>query len=298
MYVNWTKLTALAVLHVLAIASIPYMWHYGVSLPEAGFHITAYLLGGFGITVLYHRVWTHNAAKLARPLEYFLAVCSTFVFQNCAREWVSHHIKHHNHTDHDADPYNIQRGFWWAHFEWIIFAPMPPVELPARLATNPVIAWQAKYYWLISAVMNGVLPVAIGAAAGAPWWGGLLLSALRLSLMSHVVFSVNSICHWWGTRPFTREVSARDVWWFPFALGEQYHNYHHAFPRDYRHGVRAYDFDPTKWVILLLSRLGLARDLFYMPDRRIQAAMEETAAQESADALALGDKDATLAENA
>jgi stearoyl-CoA desaturase (delta-9 desaturase) len=72
-----------------------------------------------------------------------------------------------------------------------------------------------------------------------------------------------------GTRPFTQDVSARDVWWFPFTLGEQYHNYHHAFPRDYRHGIRRFDFDPTKWLIGLLAKVGLARDLFAMPASRI-----------------------------
>jgi stearoyl-CoA desaturase (delta-9 desaturase) len=85
---------------------------------------------------------------------------------------------------------------------------------------------------------------------------------------------VNSICHKWGTQKFTRSVSARDVWWFPFALGEQYHNYHHAFPTDYRHGVGKLDFDPTKWMIWVLSSLGLASQLRAMPENRIKHATD------------------------
>ena len=176
------------------------------------------------------------------------------------------------HVDTELDPYNIKRGFWWAHFEWIILAPVPPIVLPARLHDNPVVEWQEKNYYIVSTIINLLIPIALAVAVGAPWWGGVLVSALRLVFSSHVVYSVNSVCHKWGTRPFSTENSARDVWWFPFALGEQYHNYHHAFPRDYRHGVRRFDFDPTKWLIDGLVAIGLARNLFKMPDRRIEDA--------------------------
>jgi stearoyl-CoA desaturase (Delta-9 desaturase) len=283
MFVHYPAMLVLALLHVLAVLALPYIFFWEVSGWELAFHLVAYPLGGFGITALYHRAWAHNAVQFRRPVEYLLAVFSTFIPQMPARQWVSSHIKHHQHTDSDADPYNIQRGFWWAHYEWIIFAPVPKVELPARLEQNPVLIWQEKYYWPISFVLNMMLPVGISVAAGSPWWGGVLISACRMTLMSHVVFAVNSVCHVWGSKRFTRDVSAGDVWWFPFALGEQYHNYHHAFPRDYRHGIRIYDFDPTKWLIAGLARLGLAKDLFEMPKRRIESAIAETAASVPSD---------------
>ena len=273
---QYSAIAFLGVLHALALASLPYMWFWGIGPWELSFHILAYFLGGFGITVLYHRAWAHNSVRLARPVEYALSVFSTFVPQTPARYWVSSHIAHHQHTDHDLDPYNIQRGFWWAHFEWIIYSPTPMLALPARLENNEVIQWQEHYYWLISAMMNIVLPVVVSVLAGSPWWGGLLLSGLRLVLSSHVVYAVNSVCHTWGTRPFTTDVSARNVWWFPFALGEQYHNYHHAFPRDYRHGIKLLDFDPTKWVIAGLARVGLARDLVVMGEKQVQASLVRT----------------------
>ena len=277
MYIHYPSLLMLAGLHLLAFACLPYLWVAGVSPVELAYHAVAYALGGFGITALYHRAWAHGAVKLARPVEYILAAGSTFILQMPARQWISSHLRHHDHTDHDEDPYNIQRGFWWAHFEWIIFAPVPPLRLPARLEANPVIAWQERNYWRAFFVLNVLVPVLIGWAVGSPWWGALLLSALRLVLTMNVVFAVNSVCHVWGKRPFTKAVSARDVWWFPFALGEQYHNYHHAFPRDYRHGVSWHNFDPTKWLLWGLARLGLAENLFAMPAVRVAAARADAA---------------------
>jgi stearoyl-CoA desaturase (Delta-9 desaturase) len=274
-YVHYPAMALLAALHLAALAAIPLLWIYGASVYEVGYHLIAYPLGGFGITALYHRAWAHNSVRFARPVEYFLAVCSTFILQMPARQWVSSHIKHHQHTDHDEDPYNIKKGFWWAHFEWIIFAPIPPVEIPARLQGNPVIEWQERWYWQICLTLNVFIPIALALAVGTPWWVGLCFSALRVAFMCNVVFAVNSVCHVWGTRPFTHDVSARNVWWFPFALGEQYHNYHHAFPRDFRHGIKRWDFDPTKWLIAGLARVGLASDLFAMPAKRIEAAIAE-----------------------
>ena len=271
-FVHYPSLIFLIIVHALAILSLPYIYFYGITIWETAFHLAAALSGGFGITALYHRAWAHNAVTFARPVEYVLSICSGFLVQMPARQWISTHIKHHQHTDHEEDPYNIQRGFWWAHFEWIIFAPVPPIVLPKRLTDNPVVAWQQRYYWVISAVLNVVIPITLSFVVGLPWWGGLLLSILRIAVMSHVIFAVNSVCHVWGERPFTQAVSARDVWWFPFVLGEQYHNYHHAFPRDYRHGVGRLAFDPTKWLIALLARVGLARNLFAIPADRVQKA--------------------------
>ena len=273
-FVHYPALVFLAVTHLLALGSIPFLYFHGIHIGEAIFYFATYLLGGFGITALYHRAWTHNAVCFARPVEYILAIFAVFMLQMPARQWISTHVLHHQHTDSDDDPYNIQRGFWWAHFEWIIFSPVPAIEVPARLNDNPVVLWQERYYWVLSALLNVGLPICLSVAIGSPWWGGVLLSALRVVLSNHVIYAVNSVCHMWGVRPFTRDVSARDVWWFPFTLGEQYHNYHHAFPRDYRHGVGRYAFDPTKWLINILARVGLARNLVAMSDSRIAAAKQ------------------------
>lgn len=279
---NYLAVGSLLLLHVLAVACIPYIYYYGVSVWEATLHIVFYFLGGFGITVLYHRAWAHGAVQLARPLEYFFAACATLVIQMPAKQWISSHIAHHKYTDHEDDPYNIQNGFWWAHCEWIFYMSEPQEKLPQRLVDNPVLDWQQKYYWPICFFMNIIVPVAVGIMVGAPWWGAVLLSALRVAIMGNVVYSVNSVCHYWGTQPFSKDVSARDVWWFPLALGEQYHNYHHAFPRDYRHGIRKLDFDPTKWLIDGFALVGLASNRVTMSEQRIASAREQARAEQSA----------------
>ncbi len=137
-FVHYPALVFLAVTHLLALGSIPFLYFHGIHIGEAIFYFATYLLGGFGITALYHRAWTHNAVCFARPVEYILAIFAVFMLQMPARQWISTHVLHHQHTDSDDDPYNIQRGFWWAHFEWIIFSPVPAIEVPARLNDNPV----------------------------------------------------------------------------------------------------------------------------------------------------------------
>src|SRR6201999_1389426 len=108
-FIHYPSLIFLAAIHLLALASIVYIFMYGVGTWEAVFHVLAMFAGGFGITALYHRAWAHNAVNFARPVEYALAIMSTFVMQMPARQWISTHIKHHQHTDHEDDPYNIQR---------------------------------------------------------------------------------------------------------------------------------------------------------------------------------------------
>ncbi|MFZ2619304.1 MAG: fatty acid desaturase [Alphaproteobacteria bacterium] len=263
----------LGAVHILAALSLPAMYIYGVHAGEMWFHFLTYLWAGLGITVLYHRAWTHRAVVLSPVVEFFFAVGALFCLQNTALKWIASHIRHHQYTDKDLDPYNIQKGFWWAHMEWIYHEGTPEAELPSHIRHNFIAQWQASIYWPMSALFNIALPIAVSIHVGSPWWMGLLLTGLRLTATTHIVSAINSICHYYGTQPFTQDVSARNVWWFPFSLGEQYHNYHHAFPRDYRHGIRFYDFDPTKWLLWALEKAGLAHNLFTMPTARVHTAM-------------------------
>src|SRR5205814_5207661 len=105
-FIHYPSLVGLLVAHALAVLSLPYVYFYGIDIWEAAFHVVAAIAGGFGITALYHRAWAHNAVNFARPVEYILATCSGFMIQMPARQWISTHIRHHRHTDHDQDPYN------------------------------------------------------------------------------------------------------------------------------------------------------------------------------------------------
>ena len=274
---NKVATVVVAALHVASLGALIYLPLYGTSALELSFNFVLYLLGGFGITVLYHRVWSHNAATLSRPVEYFFACCACFLLQGPGMLWAKEHITHHQHTDTELDPHNINQGFWWAHIEWIFFVPDNTLRPPARLASNPVIHWQDKYYYAIFFTLNVVLPLAVLMPfVSQPWWGILLVTALRLTICNHIVWCINSICHWLGKRPFSHTSTASDVWWFPLSLGEQYHNYHHTFPRDYRNGIRWYNFDPTKWLIAGLAKVGLASNLFTMPEEKVAAARAST----------------------
>ena len=264
---------SLAASHIGALLAFPYLIYFGITLSELFWHMLAYLFGGFGLTALYHRSWTHGAVRFHRVVEYLLAAASTLSMQGPARPWIINHIEHHKNTDQEKDPHSIKKGFWWAHFKWIFFAKGPTAQLPLRLQNNSVIRWQERWFVPLFLALNFGAGIMVGVLAGKPWWGGVIVTLFRLAIMLNVVFAINSIGHTFGSRSYASDVSATDVWWFPFALGDQYHNYHHAFPRDYRHGISKWAFDPTKWLINLLALCGLATDLVAMQDARIKDAM-------------------------
>lgn len=256
---NYANITILIIIHLLAVGGLAYIVLHGVNRAEVIFSFTAYLLGGFGITALYHRSWTHHAVQYVSPLEAFLAICSVFTLQGQGTEWVANHIRHHQHTDNEDDPHNILEGFWWAHQNWVFFRRAKELpRLPERLTSNRIFMAQGRYYVLLSFSLNVLLPAYVSWASGAPWWGGILLSALRLLVCNHLIYAINSLCHLFGAQPYSTRDTSRNVWWYPFTLGEQYHNYHHTFPRDYRNGIRWFDFDPTKWLIWSAHKLHLA----------------------------------------
>jgi stearoyl-CoA desaturase (delta-9 desaturase) len=184
--------------------------------------------------------------------------------QNSILCWASDHRVHHHYVDRDWDPYNIRRGFWWAHFFWIFYkAPDGRTrDNVADLQKNPVVMWQ--YRWNKFLVLFGVfgIPLAVGAYFGRPIAGLLWGGFLRIALTHHSTFLVNSMAHSVGKPTFAAEVSARDNWVLALAtFGEGYHSYHHKFPADFRNGVRWYDWDPAKWLIWALRSVGLATKL-------------------------------------
>ena len=144
----------------------------------------------------------------------------------------------------------------------------------ADLERDPIVRWQHKHYIAITTFMNAGLPLLLGLALGDVIGTLLLVGLLRLVLNHHVTFFINSLAHYWGSRPYTEDNSARDNGFLAFlTYGEGYHNYHHIFQGDYRNGIRWYQWDPTKWMIALCERVGLASNLKRVPDFRIQRAL-------------------------
>ena len=181
--------------------------------------------------------------------------------------WASEHRRHHKHVDHDEDPYDISKGFFHAHIGWLLFKllPQPPFDNVTDLKKDRLLMWQHRYVHSLAVLVSLVLPALIGGL----WdgWtgalGGFLIGGVtKIVVLQHCTFFINSACHTIGYQPYSTRCSARDSSLMAlFTFGEGYHNYHHEFQHDYRNGVKRWQFDPTKWTIWILSKLGLTAEL-------------------------------------
>ncbi|MFT7286407.1 MAG: stearoyl-CoA desaturase (delta-9 desaturase) [Halieaceae bacterium] len=235
-------------------------------------------LNGLAITGGFHRLWSHKSYKAHWTLRLWFALWGAGALQNSILVWASDHRRHHRHVDdNERDPYSAGRGLWFSHMGWMLREYQTNAEdfSNARdLQRDPIVMWQHRHYVLITLAMNAGLPLLLGLALGDVVGTLLLVGLLRMVLNHHVTFFINSLAHYWGTRPYTEENSARDNGFLALlTYGEGYHNYHHIFQTDYRNGIRWYQWDPTKWMIALCARLQLAWDLQRIPDFRVQRAL-------------------------
>ena len=265
--VNWVASIFLTATFFTAIIGTPlYIRHYGLDLFQVGLFLLYFILTGMSITLGYHRLFAHRSFVAKWPVRFSTLVFGACAFEDSALDWASDHRDHHKHTDTHEDPYNIQNGFFWAHMGWIFFK-LYPRELNnvADLRKDPLVLWQHQHHRNIAFVVGFVLPAVLGyfwnGFAGA--LGGFLIAGVtRVVAVQHCTFFINSLCHCMGNRPYSSKTSARDSWFMAlFTFGEGYHNYHHSFQHDYRNGVKPWQFDPTKWTIWALSRVGLVTDL-------------------------------------
>ncbi len=222
-----------------------------------------YIVTGLGITVGYHRLIAHRSFDCPNWVKAGLLIAGGWALENSALKWASAHIRHHAQCDQEEDPYNAQRGFWYSHVGWIFFKDPHAFDekYTSRLRQDPLVLWQDRYY--VPLVLFGLaLPFVVGFLYNG-WIGGLgcfLLAGVgRTFFVLNSTFCINSICHLWGKQPHTTEDSSRDSWVVSLlTFGEGYHNYHHAHQRDYRNGPGWYNFDPSKWLIFGLSKIGAA----------------------------------------
>lgn len=238
-------------------------------------------LNGMSITGGYHRLWAHKAYEASPALKWLFAVWGAGALQNSILEWASDHRRHHRHVDdNELDPYSAGRGLWFSHMGWMLREYRSNVSdfSNARdLQRDPVVMWQHRHYVALTVCMNLVLPLLLGVWLGDVIGTLLLVGLLRLVVNHHVTFFINSLAHFWGSRPYTESNSARDNGFLAFlTYGEGYHNFHHIFQADYRNGVRWWQWDPTKWMISACAQLGLAHNLNRIPDFRIQRALLDT----------------------
>jgi stearoyl-CoA desaturase (Delta-9 desaturase) len=271
------------------IAAAALSWSHVLGLRDVAIFALMYALTAVGVTVGFHRLLTHRAFETYAWLRRLLAVLGSMSLQGPVIDWVADHRKHHTFTDEEGDPHSphaghgagfggMARGLWHAHTGWLFsthgqassrrFA-RDLVEDPAMRRINrsfPAIA-------LASLALPFVLGLALSGgalAAGltALLWGGLV----RIFLVHHITWSINSICHFFGRRRFATEDHSTNVFWLALpSLGEAWHHNHHAFPRSAYHGLRWYELDPSGWLIMLLARVGLAWDVVRVTPERARA---------------------------
>jgi stearoyl-CoA desaturase (delta-9 desaturase) len=263
-HVNW--LNSIFLVGTFLVAAVGTPWYIavrGLGWPESLTFVCLWLAVGISVTGGYHRLFAHRTYQAAWPVRLAYLVFGSAALENSVINWAADHRVHHSNVDHDRDPYNIQKGFWWAHMGWIFFSNDPPGQSVVRdLLEDPLVRWQARWYAVIGITVAFGIPLAVGLATGRVLGCLLIGGVLRVVVSHHGTFFINSLCHMVGRQPYSREHSARDSSVMAVvAFGEGYHNYHHSFPFDYRNGVKGWHFDPAKWTIYGLSAVGLTRDL-------------------------------------
>jgi stearoyl-CoA desaturase (delta-9 desaturase) len=282
------------------IAAAILLWHRLLGPRDIAIFAFMYLITALGVTVGYHRLLTHRAFKTRPWLSYTLAVLGSMSLQGSVIDWVADHRKHHTFTDEDGDPHSphaghgaglsgMLRGLWHSHVGWLFsthgqasskrYAP-DLVGDPKMRAINrrfPQLALLGLLLpFLLGLALSGGSLVAGGLSA--LLWGGLV----RVFLVHHVTWSINSICHFFGRRRFDTDDQSTNVFWLALpSLGEAWHHNHHAFPRSAFHGLRWYELDPSGWLILGLERVGLAWDVVKVTPESARAKLASTSATAS-----------------
>ncbi len=274
---DWINILFLSLTPVIGVlGTAAYAIAYGVRWWEPALFFVLFGLVSFSVTAGYHRCFSHKSYVCHPAVQAFYLFFGAMALQNSVLKWSSDHRNHHRYVDKDWDPYSIRRGGLWAHVLWLFY--LEPGERTYEnvpdLQANRLVRWQFRWNNWIGILAGLGIPTLIGAAFGRPLGGLLWGGFLRIVLIHHTTFMVNSVAHLWGTRPYTEENSARDNGLLAFVTnGEGYHNFHHKFPSDFRNGVRWYQWDPTKWLIAVLNRSGLAGGLHKTPSAVIEKSL-------------------------
>jgi stearoyl-CoA desaturase (delta-9 desaturase) len=282
------NLGAVVVPFAATLTAVVLLWNRLVSPADLAIAAVMYLLTAFGITVGFHRLLTHRSFQTSKPLEYAFAVFGSMAVQGPVISWVADHRKHHAHTDKEGDPHSphvghsggargVLAGLWHAHSGWLLstqgradwkrYAPDlyedPGMRLIGRRFV-PLVILSLAIPALAGYLVSGTL---LGAITGL-LWGGLV----RIFFVHHITWSVNSVCHFLGSRRFATDDRSTNVFWLSLpSLGESWHHNHHAFPRSAVHGLRQWELDPSALLIAAMEKLGLAWNVVRIsPERQAQ----------------------------
>ena len=258
------------------LAAVPYAWGWGIGWTDVAIAVAFYAVSGMGITVGFHRYFTHGAFKANRGLKIALAVAGSLAIEGPVIRWVADHRRHHAFSDREGDPHSpwrfgesvsgLAKGFWYAHLGWMFdpertnqtkYAPDLQAD-PDLVRIDRQFPFWVAFTMLAPAVLGGLISWSWTGALTAFFWASLV----RLALLHHVTWSINSVCHLIGERPYASRDRSANFW--PLAIlsfGESWHNSHHADPTCARHGVDRGQLDISARTIWLFEKLGWATDV-------------------------------------
>jgi len=267
------------------------LWGTGFRWSDLALLVVFYLFTGLGITIGFHRLFTHRSFEAPAAVRFVLAVAGSMATQGALMQWVGTHRRHHQHSDEEEDPHsphghgrgvwNTFKGFWHAHTGWLLASEQAEMQRYARdLEQDPVARFVHRSFGLwvlaglvIPGLLGGLLTLSWTGALTGFLWGGLI----RVFLVHHATWSVNSACHLWGRKTYrSHDESRNNTLVGILAMGEGWHNNHHAFPRSARHGLAWWQFDLSWLVIRGLELVGLARRVNLPDPDRMAAKRRDT----------------------
>jgi stearoyl-CoA desaturase (Delta-9 desaturase) len=266
------------------VAAVPFAWGWGLTWVDVAIALVIYVASGLGVTVGYHRYFTHGSFKAVRPLRIALALAGSLAMQGPVITWVADHRRHHAFSDKEGDPHSpwlfgtspvaLARGFWHSHMGWLFDRDKTNAQrfTPDLLADRDIV--RIDRLFVLWSVLTLLVPAVLGGLLTWSWWGALTAffwaGLVRVGLLHHVTWSINSICHMIGDQPFAARDHSRNVW--PLAVlsfGESWHNLHHADPTCARHGVQRGQVDISARVIWMFEKVGWAHSVRWPTQRRL-----------------------------
>ncbi|XP_049868606.1 acyl-CoA Delta-9 desaturase-like isoform X2 [Pectinophora gossypiella] len=272
----WTSVIFFSLLHIMAVYALYLVF----------FEVYVYgLLGGLGVTAGAHRLWTHRSYKAKLPLRVMLMLFHCIAIQNTVLDWARNHRMHHKYSETDADPHNAKRGFFFSHMGWLMVRKHPDIKAKGHtidisdLTSDPVLQFQKKYYGVLVLLMSVVVPMYIATLWGETLWNSFFIDVIyRFTISLHHTWLVNSAAHMWGNKPYDKHINpAENKLVAICAFGEGFHNYHHAYPWDYKTSeLGNYSLNVSTLFIDVMAKIGWAYDLKTVPHEIIKQRIERS----------------------
>ncbi len=277
---------------IAVLLAIPVAWGGWLSWVDIALVFVMWTVTAAGITVGYHRFFTHGSFKANRAVKLALAIMGSMALEGSLDQWVADHRKHHKFSDEVGDPHSpwrfgtsrkaVAKGLYYAHIGWLFDEENTPIEKYAPdIAADRDLRTVSRWFpavvigtLLLPALLGGLITWSWMGALTAFFWAGLV----RVALVHHVTWSINSICHVFGTRPFkSRDLSSNVAWLAIPSFGESWHNLHHVDQTSARHGVLKGQIDLSAEIIRGLEKTGLAYDVRWPKPERIAARLKDPA---------------------